>query len=208
MPRRGSCWPERRERPWTRSRRARAGPRPTLCNPTVGRCGNPGSRRCADPGRQHHDRRWSVAVPVAALEDIDHPVSVARAVMEKTPHVMLVGAGAQQFAIEQGFRKTPLLTETARQAWMQWRETSALRTADQCRTHHPPRRRAPGRQPQPRHPRHPRDGRARPACRCLHHQWHGLEAARPGQRQPDHRRRPVCGPRKLARPRPLAWAKK
>jgi N4-(beta-N-acetylglucosaminyl)-L-asparaginase len=47
---------------------------------------------------------------VAALEHILHPISVARLVMEKTPHVMLVGAGALQFALEQGFKKENLLT--------------------------------------------------------------------------------------------------
>jgi N4-(beta-N-acetylglucosaminyl)-L-asparaginase len=41
---------------------------------------------------------------VAFLERIKHPISVARRVMEKTPHVMLVGSGAQQFAIAEGFR--------------------------------------------------------------------------------------------------------
>ena len=61
---------------------------------------------------------------VAALEDIDHPISVARKVMENTPHVLLVGAGAQQFAISQGFKKTPLLTDTARKAWEEWRKES------------------------------------------------------------------------------------
>lgn len=61
---------------------------------------------------------------VAALEDILHPVSVARAVMEKTPHVMLVGAGARQFALAQGFKPQNLLTERARQAWQQWLKTS------------------------------------------------------------------------------------
>ena len=40
---------------------------------------------------------------VAFLERIKHPISVARRVMEKTPHVMLVGSGAQQFAISEGF---------------------------------------------------------------------------------------------------------
>ncbi|HEX6847336.1 MAG TPA: N(4)-(beta-N-acetylglucosaminyl)-L-asparaginase [Chitinophagaceae bacterium] len=40
---------------------------------------------------------------VAFLERIKHPISVARRVMEKTPHVMLVGAGAQQFAVAEGF---------------------------------------------------------------------------------------------------------
>ena len=40
---------------------------------------------------------------VAYLEGIDHPISVARAVMEKTKHVMLVGKGARSFALDQGF---------------------------------------------------------------------------------------------------------
>lgn len=44
---------------------------------------------------------------VAFLERIKHPVSVARRVMEKTPHVMLVGSGAQQFAVEEGFPLEP-----------------------------------------------------------------------------------------------------
>jgi N4-(beta-N-acetylglucosaminyl)-L-asparaginase len=42
---------------------------------------------------------------VACLEHIKNPISVARAVMEKTPHVMLVGDGALQFAVSQGFKK-------------------------------------------------------------------------------------------------------
>ena len=61
---------------------------------------------------------------VACLQHIMHPISVARLVMEKTPHVMLVGEGALQFALDQGFKKENLLTETARQAWEKWKETS------------------------------------------------------------------------------------
>ncbi|TSD67132.1 N(4)-(beta-N-acetylglucosaminyl)-L-asparaginase [Inquilinus sp. KBS0705] len=57
---------------------------------------------------------------VAAIEDIAHPISVARLVMEKTPHVMLVGAGATQFAIEQGFKKEKLLTPESYKAWKEW----------------------------------------------------------------------------------------
>lgn len=57
---------------------------------------------------------------VACLEEILHPVSVARMVMEKTPHVMLVGEGAQQFALDQGFKKQNLLTERAEKAWKEW----------------------------------------------------------------------------------------
>ncbi|WP_282456602.1 isoaspartyl peptidase/L-asparaginase [Chitinophaga sedimenti] len=46
---------------------------------------------------------------VAALEHIVHPISVARRVMEKTPHVMLVGDGALQFALSQGLKKQTCL---------------------------------------------------------------------------------------------------
>ncbi|AZS22155.1 MULTISPECIES: N(4)-(beta-N-acetylglucosaminyl)-L-asparaginase [unclassified Caulobacter] len=58
---------------------------------------------------------------VAALEHIAHPISVARRVMEKTPHVMLVGAGALQFALEQGFPREELLTAESRAAWEAWK---------------------------------------------------------------------------------------
>jgi N4-(beta-N-acetylglucosaminyl)-L-asparaginase len=44
---------------------------------------------------------------VAALESVKHPISVARRVMEKTPHVMLVGEGARMFALQQGFETVP-----------------------------------------------------------------------------------------------------
>ena len=43
---------------------------------------------------------------VAYLENIKHPISVARTIMEETPHVMLAGDGAQQFALDYGFNKT------------------------------------------------------------------------------------------------------
>jgi N4-(beta-N-acetylglucosaminyl)-L-asparaginase len=57
---------------------------------------------------------------VAALQHILHPISVARKVMEKTPHVMLVGDGALQFALEQGFKKVNLLTPESEKAWKEW----------------------------------------------------------------------------------------
>lgn len=57
---------------------------------------------------------------VAALEHIAHPISVARLVMEQTPHVMLVGEGALQFALENGFEKEDLLTPAAKEAWQEW----------------------------------------------------------------------------------------
>lgn len=57
---------------------------------------------------------------VAGMEDIAHPISVARLVMEKTPHVLLVGDGARQFAIEHGFKKEKLLTPESEKAWKSW----------------------------------------------------------------------------------------
>ena len=58
---------------------------------------------------------------VAGLEDIKHPISVARKVMENTPHVLLVGNGAQQFALENGFAKEPkVLSKEAQNAYADW----------------------------------------------------------------------------------------
>lgn len=61
---------------------------------------------------------------VACLEDIVHAVSVARRVMEQTPHVLLVGEGALQFALAQGFPRQNLLTPAAEKAWREWLKTS------------------------------------------------------------------------------------
>jgi len=62
---------------------------------------------------------------VAFLERIKHPISVARRVMEKTPHVMLVGEGAQQFALEQGFKlESGELSKDAKNAYKNWLKNS------------------------------------------------------------------------------------
>ncbi len=61
---------------------------------------------------------------VCALENIKHPISVARRVMEKTPHVMLAGDGALQFAKEEGFIEENILTDKAKKQWEEWRKTS------------------------------------------------------------------------------------
>jgi N4-(beta-N-acetylglucosaminyl)-L-asparaginase len=62
---------------------------------------------------------------VAFLERIKHPISVARRVMEKTPHVMLVGSGAQQFAVAEGFPLEPQkLSPDAQKAYDKWLKTS------------------------------------------------------------------------------------
>jgi isoaspartyl peptidase/L-asparaginase-like protein (Ntn-hydrolase superfamily) len=54
-----------------------------------------------------------------------HPVSIARRVMEKTPHKLLVGEGAERFAAAEGFATAELLTEGARRRWETWRATGA-----------------------------------------------------------------------------------
>ena len=65
---------------------------------------------------------------VAFLENIVHPVSVARKVMEDTKHVMLVGKGAKKFAISKGFKHTNLLTRESRNAWMKWKKNKRKMT--------------------------------------------------------------------------------
>jgi isoaspartyl peptidase/L-asparaginase-like protein (Ntn-hydrolase superfamily) len=59
---------------------------------------------------------------VACLEHIIHPISVARLVMEKTPHVMLVGKGALDFALGNGFKKENLLTPQMKESWKKWKK--------------------------------------------------------------------------------------
>ncbi|XZF13910.1 N(4)-(beta-N-acetylglucosaminyl)-L-asparaginase [Chitinophagaceae bacterium MMS25-I14] len=61
---------------------------------------------------------------VMCLEHVTHAISVARLVMEKTPHVILAGDGALQFALANGFKKENLLTPKSEQAWKEWLKTS------------------------------------------------------------------------------------
>lgn len=61
---------------------------------------------------------------VSFVQNFLHPISIARRVMEKTPHVMLVGAGAEQFAEAEGFEKAVLLTEKSRADWEEWKKKS------------------------------------------------------------------------------------
>ncbi|MEO5892293.1 MAG: N(4)-(beta-N-acetylglucosaminyl)-L-asparaginase [Ferruginibacter sp.] len=61
---------------------------------------------------------------VMCLEHIIHPISVARLVMEKTPHIILSGDGALQFALANGFKKENLLTPESEKAWKEWMKTS------------------------------------------------------------------------------------
>ncbi|MGZ3887271.1 MAG: N(4)-(beta-N-acetylglucosaminyl)-L-asparaginase [Flavisolibacter sp.] len=61
---------------------------------------------------------------VAFLEGIMHPIKIARLVMEKTPHVLLVGEGALQFALANGFKIENLLTPESEKAWKEWLKSS------------------------------------------------------------------------------------
>lgn len=61
---------------------------------------------------------------VVYLQNITHAVSVARKVMEDTPHVMLAGEGAKQFAISKGFEAEDLLTEASKKVWEEWKVKS------------------------------------------------------------------------------------
>ena len=63
---------------------------------------------------------------VTYLQNIEHPISVARKVMENTPHVMLSGKGAYDFAIEQGFPHKNLLTESSLQKWKDWKNENSF----------------------------------------------------------------------------------
>lgn len=96
--------------------------------------GDPNERSVGYGGRPDRDGRVTLDAcimdenanigSVACLEYIKHPISVARAVMEKTPHVMLVGDGALQFALSQGHKKENLLVEASEKEWKEWLKTS------------------------------------------------------------------------------------
>lgn len=85
---------------------------------------------CIMSGPQHQ------AGSVAAVQDILHPISVARKVMEDTIHVMLVGEGAKQFAIENGFPKTELLTENQRENYSRWKKEQSTAPDHVDEDHH------------------------------------------------------------------------
>ena len=72
---------------------------------------------------------------VACLHDIRHPISVARKVMEETPHVMLSGEGALRFALENGFKQEDLLTEESQNRWLEWKEKAEYRPLANVENH-------------------------------------------------------------------------
>ncbi|MFL2638699.1 MAG: N(4)-(beta-N-acetylglucosaminyl)-L-asparaginase [Flavobacteriaceae bacterium] len=72
---------------------------------------------------------------VSFMQNIKHPISVARLVMEDTPHVMLSGKGAKEFAISKGFKEENLLTEESRKDWLKWKEKSKYRPVINIENH-------------------------------------------------------------------------
>lgn len=90
-------------------------------NPSVGLAGIPNSAgivqldSCIMSGPGHR------AGSVAAVSGYRHPISIARAVMEQTKHVMLVGAGAESFAAEHGFERGPKVSDKQRNEWKNWK---------------------------------------------------------------------------------------
>lgn len=101
-----------------------AGVRVTEADPdtrTVGRGGYPDREGTVTLDACVMDYRGRCG-SVAAVQDILHPTSLARKVMEETPHVMLVAEGARTFALNQGFDTTDLLTEQSKEDWREWKE--------------------------------------------------------------------------------------
>jgi N4-(beta-N-acetylglucosaminyl)-L-asparaginase len=72
---------------------------------------------------------------VAFLQHIGHPISVARLVMEKTPHVMLVGDGALQFALANGFKKEKSLNKKTEKIWKEWLKKSEYKPIANIENH-------------------------------------------------------------------------
>ncbi len=89
---------------------------------SVGYGGLPNERGVVQLDASIMDGATYSAGAVAALENIKYPSSVARLVMERTDHVLLVGVGALEFAKSWGFQEQDLLTDRAREHWLRWRE--------------------------------------------------------------------------------------
>ena len=72
---------------------------------------------------------------VSFLQGIKHPISVAKKVMQNTPHVMLVGEGAFKFALSEGFKEENLLTAEAEKDWKNWVEESKYKPVINMENH-------------------------------------------------------------------------
>jgi N4-(beta-N-acetylglucosaminyl)-L-asparaginase len=89
---------------------------------SVGYGGLPNERGVVQLDSSFMDGKTYSAGAVACLENIKTPASVAKLVMQRTDHVLLVGTGALEFARAWGFQEENLLTEKARKIWLRWKE--------------------------------------------------------------------------------------
>jgi len=89
---------------------------------SVGYGGLPNERGVVQLDASFMDGKTYSAGAVACLENIKTPASVAKLVMQRTDHVLLVGTGALEFAKAWGFQEENLLTEKARKIWLRWKE--------------------------------------------------------------------------------------
>ncbi len=92
-------------------------------NTSVGKGGNPDrdGNVTLDASIMNKDGNYGAVV---YLQNITHAISVARKVMEDTPHVLMAGKGAEQFALSKGFKSEQLLTDSTKKAWEKWKKTS------------------------------------------------------------------------------------
>ena len=88
---------------------------------SVGYGGLPNENGVVQLDSSFMDGKTYTAGAVACLENIKTPSSVARIVMEKTDHVLLVGRDALEFAKKWGFKEENILTEKARKIWLRWK---------------------------------------------------------------------------------------
>lgn len=97
-----------------------------ILNCCVGLAGNPDRTGVVTLDACIMNEKFEIGA-VGALERIKHPISVARAVMENSPHVMLVGSGAQEFAIQQGFNlEEQKLSDHAAKAFDDWKKRNSF----------------------------------------------------------------------------------
>lgn len=94
-----------------------------LKNTTVGKGGAPDREGNVTLDASVMDHQGNCG-SVAGVENITHVARLAHEVMKKTPHVMLVGKGAEEFGYKNGFKKEELLTESSKKDWQEWLKTS------------------------------------------------------------------------------------
>jgi isoaspartyl peptidase/L-asparaginase-like protein (Ntn-hydrolase superfamily) len=105
-----------------------------MSNRSVGLGGMPdrNGKVTLDACIQDHDGH---AGAVAFIQEFEHPISIARAVMERTPHVMLVGSGAEQWAAANGFKRRNVSIPEVRKAWKEWRKSAEYKPKANIENH-------------------------------------------------------------------------